>query len=73
MNPSARPNAVTEPEPFPIGIATSDALVCGTRPTRTYSVRPRSEFTRAGIVAATVDLTAGGRPASDKSTGAMNS
>src|SRR5207248_1503940 len=74
-NPSARPNAVTEPEPLPIGNAASGGSEPGrsTRPTRTYSVRPRSLLTRIGRTATTVPGSSGGRPAIRRSTGATNS
>ena len=72
MKPSAPLNVVTEPEPLPIGYADGPCGPC-TRPTSRYSVRPRSEFTRMGSVAATVCFRSAGRPAYARITGARNS
>ena len=72
MKPSAALNAVTEPEPLPIGYAASPDSP-RTRPTSRYSVRPRSEFTRIGITASTVRRSSSARPAYARITGATNS
>ena len=72
MKPSAPLKVVTEPEPLPIGYAESPCCPC-TNPTSRYSVRPRSEFTRMGSVAATLCRRSAGRPAKARITGARNS
>src|SRR5215470_13372587 len=62
MKPSAPLNAVTEPDPLPIGYAARPPAP-RTRPTSRYSVRPRSEFTRIGSIADTVCRRSRGTPA----------
>src|SRR5215470_13779034 len=72
MKPSAPLNAVTEPDPLPIGYAARPPAP-RTRPTSRYSVRPRSEFTRIGSIADTVCRRSRGTPAYARITGATNS
>src|SRR5215468_2438963 len=71
-NPSARLNAVTDPDPFPIGYAARPRGP-STRLISRYSVLPRSEFTRTGIRAVAVVVVSAGRPPSRRITGATNS
>src|SRR5258708_4269895 len=71
--PWARLNVVTEPEPLPIGYAVKLGESSLTRPTRRYSVRPRSDVTLKGIRACTMEADSGGRPARRRITGATNS
>src|SRR5439155_5698167 len=54
-------------------IADFEFGLVSTRPTRRYSVRPRSELTRMGKRARTIWEGSAGRPANRRMTGATNS
>ena len=72
MKPSARPNAVTLPEPAPSGYAASPSLP-STRSTSEYSARPETEVILIGATAFTARIASSGTPERRRNRGATNS